>query len=616
MAANQFGGPGGSLGTVYTGQEGFDKAFVLGEADDSIKAFTELTDDIQANQKAKALEEKKALAAKEQVKEKLKTSIPEFFWKHDTELGDRADKIMKYGADLLAAGIDDPFASNAPEAQLFKKELESLGTDAKLSMQIKGRYDLDRKDVNDDKEGKYTDESKADLLKWYDENPLSTIQKDGMLPPGLDVARPEFERTKFYGAWSKEIAAGNPNPDDPQFDELVSQALTDPSKKEYVRTLQTDIKNLKASDPTMFAELEKQAKEKGIPVEVLIGKQQLKSYFGAEKFDFEGSIKNYLPKPTVTKEKNENTKGVTYWRNITEVPEESLTNSAKAYLQLNPGAVEHLIKNTANMPADVKVTDYASALKSVKGYMKAQVQTEIDAGTSREAFEGVGGSGKTIEEVNADHDNWRKSVMGLTGDPNNPEDVRIRRNTALDYIVGSQVAGLGVITEAYIPAYSEGKIMFEGLGLKIQMPSGLNEKQKATLKDGAEDKIVVKVKRTGAKETVKGQEDVDGTLFDVTKTGPTDDYEYVIYDLSGNVDDPNNGIRSATSGVTAKWHNEGAINKKKLYIDVESEQMSNMNKKLEAESKKNEAANKKSDEPVFKTGSVGKNKNNEEPPKY
>jgi hypothetical protein len=599
MAANQFGGPGGSLGTVYNGQEGVDKAFVLGESDDALKAFTELTDDIQANQKVKALEEKKAIAAKEQVKEKLKTSIPEFFWKHDTELGGRADKIMQYGADLLAAGIDDPFSSNAPEAQLFKKELESLGTDAKLSMQIKGRYDLDRKDIIDDKEGKYTDESKVALLKWYDENPLSNIQKDGMLPPGLDVARPEFERTKFYGAWSKEIAAGNPNPDDPQFDELVSQALTDPSKKEYVRTLQTDVKNLKASNPTLFAELEKQAKEKGIPVEVLVGKQQLKSYFGAEKFNFEASIKDFLPKVDVQKAKFENEKGVTSWRNIKELSDEKLTAAADSYLTLNSGAIEYFKKSTANLPDDLKVTDYPSALKKVKQYMKAQVETEIDTGTSREEFKGVDGSGKTLEEINSDHDNWRKTMMGLTGDPNNPEDVRIRRNTALDYIAGSTVPGLGVISEAYIPAFSEGEIMFEGLGIKIQMPSGLNEKQKATLRDGAEDKIVVKVKKTGAKETIKGQEDVDGTLFDVTKTGPTDDYEYVIYDLSGNVDDPNNGIRSATSGITSLWHKEGVANRKKLFIETEKEQIENENKKLEEISKKNEAANKKPNTPVF-----------------
>ena len=615
MAANQFGGPGGSLGTVYTGQEGFDKAFVLGEADDSIKAFTELTDDIQANQKVKALEEKKALAAKEQVKEKLKTSIPEFFWKHDTELGDRADKIMKYGADLLAAGIDDPFASNAPEAQLFKKELESLGTDAKLSMQIKGNYETDRSVALKDDTGKYTDESKLANLDFYD-IPLAEIKEKSLLPPLLKLKQPAFERTKFLGELAGKIAANNKTPTEEDFPTSITQAFGDPSAKDYKLSVKQDLKVMEKEDPAKFKAIIEEAGLKGVAPEIILGTQQLKSYFPTKEFNLQELITSYLPKPDKVSTTYENTKGVTGMKSTVSVSPEKYEKKANALLMEKPGVLNFLINSTKDLPDNMKVTDIASAKKHIIANMESQIQTELITSTTREAFEGVGGSGKTIEEVNADHDNWRKSVMGLTGDPNNPEDVRIRRNTALDYIVGSQVAGLGVISEAYIPAFSEGEIMFEGLGVKIQMPGGLNEKQKATLRDGAEDKIVVKVKRTGAKETVKGQEDVDGTLFDVTKTGPTDDYEYVIYDLSGNVDDPNNGIRSATSGVTAKWHNEGAINKKKLYIDVESEQMSNTNKKLEAESKKNEAANKTSNEPVFKTGSVGKNKNNEEPPKY
>lgn len=557
MAANQFGGPGGTIGSVYTGAEGVDRAFILGEADDSMAAFANLINDQQKLQ----AEAKKAKEEAKKEAEKKRPGTEPWWIQHDAEMKGKANDLMDLGGKLMAAGVD-PLNGTTPEALRYRTELDIFNQDAKMSMQVKDMYAKEKAVIDGDKEGKYTQESKDNLLNWFQQHSLKDIKEKGLLPPNLEIAKPEFNRTKFYGEFVKDINTQNPDPKDADLYSFVGQAMTDPDKKEYVLTLQADLKNIEKNTPDYYRVLVEEAKELGVTPEQYLGKKQLQTYFAKEPFDITKAMASYLPKAHIRSYTSTDVSGTKTWSDVKEVPEARLAESAKTFLTMNPDAYPYLVESTKNLPEKDRVVNMETAEKWVKTYMKNQIETYQKSGLERDK-EGFEGTGKTQDELKKDHDEWRLAVVGKRGKTDS-ERKKAQQN-AFDYIRGSKNEEGYDIVDVYQPEQqADWKVDF---GDNVTV----NEKQKAALGKGRTDLLVLKVKIPSDKTSVK-TENADGSTITTTEK---ENYKLVIYDLSGKIqDDPQNNIKSLTASASNPFYIGAVKAQKKLYVETLGEDVS------------------------------------------
>jgi hypothetical protein len=557
MAANQFGGPGGTIGSVYTGQQGVDRAVVLGEADDSLAAFTSLIND---QQKLKA-EEKKAAADAKKEAEKKRPGAESWWIQHDAEMTGRANELMTFGGQLMAAGVD-PLNGTTPEALKYRTELDLFDQDAKMSQQVKDMYIKEKAVIDGDKEGKYTQESKNNLLAWFSQHSLKEIKEKGLLPPNLEIAKPDFNRTKFYGEFVKDINLQNPDPSDADLFSFIGQTMSDPAAKEYVMTLQADVNNIKTQSPQYFAALEKEAKDLGVSVEQYIGKQQLQTYFKKEPFDITKAMTNYLPKAHIESSTSTDVSGTKRWSDVKTIPDERLSESAKTFLTMNPDAYPYLVETTKNLPEKDRVVNLETAEKWVKTYMKNQIETYKKTGLELDK-EGFEGTGKTQEELKKDHDEWRLGLVGKRG-KTDAEKKKAQQN-AFDFIRGTKTEEGYDVVDVYQPGAE--KVNIFGTGLEFNL---LNEEQKAELGKGRTDLLVMKVKIPA--KTSEKQENSDGSTI---LTQDVDKYKYVIYDMSANPKvDPGKDIKSFTASASNPFYIGAVKAQKKKYIETLGEDVS------------------------------------------
>jgi hypothetical protein len=557
MAANQFGGPGGTIGSVYTGQQGVDRAVVLGEADDSLAAFTSLIDD---QQKLKA-EEKKAAADAKKEAEKKRPGAESWWIQHDAEMTGKANELMTFGGQLMAAGVD-PLNGTTPEALKYRTELDLFDQDAKMSQQVKDMYIKEKAVIDGDKEGKYTQESKDNLLAWFSQHSLKEIKEKGLLPPNLEIAKPDFNRTKFYGEFVKDINLQNPDPDDADLFSFIGQTMSDPAAKEYVMTLQADVKNIKTQSPEYFKALEKEAKDLGVSVEQYIGKQQLQTYFKKEPFDITTAMAKYLPKAHIQSSTTTDVSGTKSWTDIKTIPDERLSESAKTFLTMNPDAYPYLVESTKSLPEKDRVVNLETAEKWVKTYMKNQIETYTKSGYERDK-EGFEGTGKTQEELKKDHDEWRLGLVGKRG-KTDAEKKKAQQN-AFDFIRGTKTEEGYDVVDVYQP--DESKIDFF---VFESAEAQLNPQQKAELGKGRTDLLVMKVKIPA-----KTSQKVDASDGSTVTTEDVDKYKFVIYDLSANPKvDPGNDIKSFTASASNPFYMGAVKTQKKKYTETLGEDVS------------------------------------------
>lgn len=441
MAQQGTGGPGSSLGTAYTGQEGFGKAFILGESDDAIKAYGDLLDD-QAKLDAGRAAQKAAAAAEKQAKQdKLKPEIPEHWNRYDKDIQDNTDRLFKLGADLMAAGIDDPLRSTNSSAQLFQKEVDRLKKKAQLSMQYKNSWEKDRDKINDDKENKYTQESKDALVDWYDQSNLDERLDKGELPPRLQVADPKFELADFYGKLASKVGENNPNPEDGDLASIVNIAFSDPANAGFKEAIDTEMTNI-MKDPDQKQALEANATAAGLKPMEYLAMSQLRSYFGTEPLDIMKTMAPFLPKTDISESDIEDTQGVATSSESVYLKPEKLSAAAKGYVDLHPRVVADLKKSGA-----IKTTD--EAYKYIENLMKSQIETKYAYGVKREQEGGFAGTGKKEEEVKEDFDIWRQAVTGNLG-TTRAEKLK-NKQKALDYMTKVKTAKGSTIIGGYAP---------------------------------------------------------------------------------------------------------------------------------------------------------------------
>lgn len=559
MAANQFGGPGGTIGSVYTGQQGVDRAVVLGEADDSLKAFNDLIDD---QQKAKAAEKLEKAKAKAEAEKKRPGAEP--WWiQHDAEMKGKANDLMTFGGQLMAAGVD-PLNGTTPEALKYRTELEQFNQDAKMSMQVKDMYVKEKAVIDGDKDGKYTQESKDNLLAWFSQHSLKDIKDKGLLPPNLEIAKPEFNRTQFYGNFVKDINIQNPDPNDADLYSFIGQAITDPDKKEYVMTLEADLKNIEKNTPEYHKALVEEAKNMGVSPLEYLGKQQLQTYFKKEPFDIAKAMDKYLPKAHTTEWKQTDISGVTTWSDIKSIPDARLTESAKTFLTMNPDALPHLIESTKNLDEADKVVNMETAQKWVKTYMKNQIETYNKAGRTVDQ-QGYQGTGKTKEELDKDHDEWRLGVVGKRGKTDG-ERKKAQQN-AFDFIRGAKTEEGFDVVDVWQPSKDPDYVDWK----RDFGDTDFNAEQKAALGQGRTDLLVVKVKIPSDKTSQKTETAEGSTIT----TSEKENYKLVIYDLSGSIaNDPKNDIKSLTASASNPFYQSAVKYQKKLYVETLGEDVS------------------------------------------
>ena len=422
---------GGNQGMAYTGQEGRGKAFILPEDDDSMLAYQNLLK--QEEGKTIAANQERLAAKKEKAKTKAKLDDPKIDWwiAHDTEMQEVSDKVMQLGADLMAQGVDDPFSGTDEGSQLFKKELQRLKSMGKLSLQYRDIYAKDRDVVLNDKDGKYTDDSKAAWKAFWETGTLQERLENGDLPPGLMVNKPEFARAEHYGKIAKALGEKNDTPSGEDFKEVIGLALNDPAARGFQETLATDVINLEKNNPTAYADLKQEADANNISPQEMLGVKQLKSYFGTKPIDIIADIKDFLPKVNVTKWSNEDATNITRAGEVTKVTDTKLTNAAKAYLDFNPKSFDHLI--TQKVAKDKK-----EAIEYIKGVMKSQIKEGSESSLKREG-EGAHGTGYSPEEFKKMYDEWWKAVSG--GDwanaGNTAKDKFVRQNKAMSFLATS-----------------------------------------------------------------------------------------------------------------------------------------------------------------------------------
>lgn len=191
---------GSNQGNTYTGREGVDLAFALNynpRVSDIQRAFDE-SKLLGQQKKAQKAQGKANLA-------KWKAERPDFFWVHEKEMNQRVNDMFEWGSKLMEAGIDDPTTSSRPEAVEFQKEMANIAALGKESKAIQDRYNKDRQIVLGDKDGAYTEQSKADLLSSYEKIGLQEAVNTGWLPPGLKFKQPEFAATPFVQEMSGKI---------------------------------------------------------------------------------------------------------------------------------------------------------------------------------------------------------------------------------------------------------------------------------------------------------------------------------------------------------------------------------------------------------------------------
>ena len=287
---------GGKQGNIYQNRQGTGLATIL----DKTNTSPYLDKALKSIPKRLTPEQRQANLMK-----KMNASKPEWWWKHNDELDVQFNNLLDYGAKLMEAGVDDPFAATGKEARAFQQGLLDLENSAQLSKQLEGQYEADRKKYNPEK---HSLEAGERNYNFYDQNSLADIKDQGMLPPMFEFKEPDFELAKYYGDLAKNLGTSNKDPDVDDFDLAIQQALNDPSASDFGVALNQTIQNL---TPDELQALNDQATAAQKTPQEILGRNQLESYFKTEPLNVDDIVDDIFPGYETISKSIEKKEGVT-----------------------------------------------------------------------------------------------------------------------------------------------------------------------------------------------------------------------------------------------------------------------------------------------------------------
>jgi hypothetical protein len=137
----------------------------------------------------KDLAEQARRDARQKGLEALQEFDPEYWYRHDEELGGELSMFKDAAAQLMVMGIDNPLASTDPRARDLQKYAKKLKTKAKLSEELRENFGALQKHYNNPVyRGRI--ENWGEVSAWYQENSLDEIIDNKLEPPKLKWKAP------------------------------------------------------------------------------------------------------------------------------------------------------------------------------------------------------------------------------------------------------------------------------------------------------------------------------------------------------------------------------------------------------------------------------------------
>lgn len=218
---------GTNVGSVHEQQQGTGLATIL-QGNEAVDTYAQIW---RVNQANTARKEQDRLQKRQAALGAIKGFAPEFFYKHQQEMSGAINDHVNKGAELIAAGIDDPFNSTDPRAVEWQKERNRIAAMSNASMQIKERWDGLQKQVAGANPDDYDADSLSGAVGFFNQ-PLSDIVAGGKTPPVLMKKRPYLDGMDFIGkrmsTWQQ--AAGE-IPDDTEVRQFVKGIMDDPANR-------------------------------------------------------------------------------------------------------------------------------------------------------------------------------------------------------------------------------------------------------------------------------------------------------------------------------------------------------------------------------------------------
>lgn len=218
---------GTGLGTAHNLRQGEGLATVL-VGDSAVDTYRRIADrewvDAQRRDADRRARRDAALA-------RLRTTDPEFFYKHNAEKEALQRGLLELGT-TIAMSNKDPFTDVTPDAVEFQKRYSKLMSMSQASMQLKQQFVDLQKELMGGKDVDYAADDVSKALAFYD-LPLEEIVTKGLVPPTLQKKAPMLEMSQFIGknmaTWQKDT---DKIPTDNEIDAFVNALASDADNKQ------------------------------------------------------------------------------------------------------------------------------------------------------------------------------------------------------------------------------------------------------------------------------------------------------------------------------------------------------------------------------------------------
>lgn len=189
--------------------------------------------------KDKGMQQLRRQAARNAAKE-LTHPEADYWSKHHKFLSDKYDELENMGVDIISkGGVDNPYQSNDPASQLYRKEARRIENLSRLSKEMQSHHEKTTAKINEKGIDHFTPEALVELNKYYNMDPNEVLEK-GILPPLLEDAKPLKNGMKFWQGLMKEFEEPLP---DKNLRELVKTSLAEPDS-DLQRTYASKLKML------------------------------------------------------------------------------------------------------------------------------------------------------------------------------------------------------------------------------------------------------------------------------------------------------------------------------------------------------------------------------------
>lgn len=418
---------GDNQGNVYTSNEGFGKAYIL---PDSNKALDMLPDYIdlefkirQANQKQKQAEQEAKKEKTAEYANKAYEAKQDWWWRHDQELDNEFNSAFNLGAEIQAKGLD-PFTSNDPASQQFRKDLGRIETKGKLSKQLQEQYGADRKIIDEAKAKgiKLEEDTIVQNEEWYKTHDLNKVLDEGLLPPSLRYKDPAVNLEEVYRTAAGGIAKEGDVPFD-QYLQIAPNTLSIPENKAMVTQQIADMPKAQ-QDALNIA-----AGNAGVSPQVYYSAKSIEAYRTKVPFKerFDKVFEDWKLGTETIGSGYETTSGVKSTTTETQLPYEKALQGAHGLLAVNPWIVDEWTKNKTTyqvLERDPKtkklkvketktVVDAQTAAEALASMKLAQSDYKYNKDLNRKFFqEAVEAGMGSEEEIQKDRDLYEKMLRG------------------------------------------------------------------------------------------------------------------------------------------------------------------------------------------------------------